>query len=131
VKKEKAIFIVSQYPQCSVCIKTIWQFFSKKLLPNTELYCALDGCPTYLIKKERIKEVNAYLNAEYIPLFFGTKTLNPATKRLLTQKANPIVILFDKKLQHVEVISGNHIISDLTGNLKKSFLNTIDNFIGK
>jgi len=131
VKKEKAIFIVSQYPQCSACIKTIWQYFSKKLLPNTELYCALEGGSTYLIKKEKIKEVNTYLNAEYIPLFFDTKTLNPATKRLLAQKSNPIVILFDKKLQHVEVISGNHIVADLTGNLKTSFLNTIDNFIGK
>ena len=131
IKTEKAIFIISQYPQCSACIKAIWHFFSKKQLPNIDLYCVVADSPTYLIKKENIKEVNTYLKTEYTPLFFNTKKLNPATKRLLTQNANPIIVLFDKKLQHIEAISANHIISDFTGSLSPSFIHTIDNFIGK
>jgi len=131
VKKEKAIFIVSQHPQCSVCIKAIWYFFSNISLPNVELYSVALDNPTYLMKKENIKEVNLYLKTNYTPLFIDRKNLNSVTKRILTQKANPIIILFDKKLQHIEIISANHIISDISGHLAPSFIHTIDNFVGK
>jgi len=131
IQKEKAIFIVSQQPQCSVCIKAIWNYFSKKLLPQTELYNVAAGCPTYLSKKENIKEVNAYLKSEYTPLFIYPKTFNSATKHLLMQKGNPIVVLFDKKKHHIEVISINRIIADYMGNITPSFKHIIDNFVGK
>jgi len=130
VKKEKAIFIVSQYPQCSTCIKVIWDFFSNMNLNNIELYNVAHDCPTYLMKKENIMETNVFLGMDYTPLFIDTKTLNPVTKCLLSQKSNPIIILFDKKLGHIEVITSTYIIRDLKGNLFPSFLNTIDNFIG-
>jgi len=129
IKKEKAIFIISQHPQCAACIKTLWNYFTRIKLPHVELYNVVPGCPTYLMKKENIKEVNAFLKTEYIPLFIDTKQFNPVTKRILTQKANPIVLLFDKKLQHIEVISSMHIIGDLMGNLTPSFIQTIKNFV--
>jgi len=130
IKKEKAIFIVSQYPQCSTCIKVIWNYFSNKKLHNVELYNVSQDCQSYLMKKENIKEVGGFLKAEYTPLFWDTKKLNPATKQLLSQKSNPVIVLFDKKLQHIEVITSAHIIRDLMGNLSPYFLHTIDNFIG-
>ena len=131
VKKDKAIFIISQYPQCSTCIKTIWQFFSNKLMPDVELYSVTADCPTYLMKKEKLKEVSTYLKTENTPLFIVPKQFNSVTKRLLIQKTNPIVLLFDKKRQHIEVISANNIIADFMGNLTPSFIHTINNFIGK
>jgi hypothetical protein len=128
IKKDKAIFIISQYPQCSACIKTIWNYFSKKILPDVELYNVGQNCPTYLLKKENIKEVSTFLKAEYTPLFWDTKGLNAATKLLTTQKTNPFVVLFDKRLQHIEVITAANIIGDLMGNLNPSFIHIIDNF---
>jgi hypothetical protein len=129
IRKEKAIMIISQYPQCSACIKIIWNYFSKKNLPEIELFNVAQNCPTYLLKKENIKEVNGFLKTEYTPLFIDTKGLNASTKLLLSQKTNPIILLFNKKLQHVEVISAYHIIGDLMGNLNPSFLHAIDNFV--
>jgi len=128
IKKEKAIFIISQYPQCTTCIKALWSYFSRTKLPGVELYNVTPNCPTYLLKKENIKEVNTFLKTEYTPLFMDTKQLNAATKQILTQKANPIILLFDKKLQHLEVISSVHIIGDFMGNLTPSFIQTIKNF---
>jgi len=130
VKKDKAIFIISQNPQCATCIKILRNFFTHIPLPNIELYSVAQNCSTYLLKKENIKEVNLFLKAEYTPLFMNTKQLNPVTKRLLAQKENPIVLLFDKKLQHLEVISTIHILEDYMGNLTPSFIQTIHNFIG-
>jgi len=129
VKKDKAIFIISQYPQCSSCIKMIWNYLSNKTLPNVELLNVSQDCPTYLNKKEKINEVNNFLKKEYTPLFYNTKELNTATKYLLSQKASPMIILFDKKLQHVEVIPATQIIGDLMGNISSSFINRIDNFV--
>jgi hypothetical protein len=129
IKKDKAIFIISQYPQCATCLKVIWNYFSNKTPPNIELYNVTLDCPTYLMKKENIKEVNLYLKTEYVPLFINTKKLNAATKQILAQKTNPIVLLFDKKIQHIEVISSDNIIGDFMGNLKSSFLHRIDDFI--
>lgn len=128
IKKDKAIFIISQYPQCTTCAKVIWNFFSNKKLSDIELYNVTLDCPTYLMKKENIKEVNLFLKAEYTPLYINTKELNDATKQILSQKSNPIILLFDKKLQHIEVISSDNIIGDLMGNLKPEFLHTIENF---
>jgi len=128
IKKDKAIFIISQYPQCSACIKTIWNYFSNKNLPDVELYNVAQNCPTYLLKKENIKEVKEFLKTEFIPLFIDSKKLNTATKLLITQKSNPLIVLFDKKLQHFEVITAANIIGDLMGNLNPSFIHTIDNF---
>jgi len=88
------------------------------------------NCPTYLLKKENIKEVNLFLKTEYTPLFIDRKQLNSVTKRLLTQKENPLVLLFDKKLQHIEVISAINIIEDSVGNLTPSFIQRINNFAG-
>lgn len=130
IKKDKAIFIISQYPQCATCTKVIWNYFSTKTTPNIELYNVISDCKTYLTKKENIKEVNLFLKTQYTPLFIDTKKLTSATKHILSQKSNPIILLFDKKLQHIEVISAVNIIGDLTGNLIPSFLHTIDNFAG-
>jgi len=128
IKKEKAIFIISQHPQCVACIKTLWSYFSRIKLPDVELYNVAPDCPTYLLKKENIKEVNAFLKTEYISLFMDIKQLNSATKHVLAQKASPVVLLFDKKLQHIEVISSTHIINDFMGNLTPSFIQRIKNF---
>jgi len=130
IKTEKAIFIISQYPQCSTCIKIIWNYFSKKNLNEVNIYNVSQNCLTYLEKKENIKEVDLYLKTEYTPLFINTNELNTTTKQLLSQKENPIIVLFDKKLQHIEIITTTHIVGDLMGNLKPSFIHTIDNFIG-
>ena len=129
VKKEKAIFIVSQHPQCLACVKSLWKHFSHTVSPDVELYNVAPNCPTYLAKKENIKEVNAFLQTEYTPLFMDMKQLTPATKRLLAQKASPVVLLFDKNLQHVEVFSSMYMIADLMGNLSPSFIQTIKNFM--
>jgi len=129
IKNDKAIFIISQYPQCSSCLKVIWSYFSKKSLHNTQLYNVAQNCPTYFMKKETIKEVNTFLKTEYTPLFIDTKKLNSATRRILAQQSNPIIVLYDKKLNHIEVISSLHIIGDEMGNLSPSFLHTIDNFV--
>jgi len=131
VKKEKALFIVSQYPQCSGCIKATLHYFSNNLPDNIDLYCVIADSPSYLTKKENIKEINNYLKIGYTPLFIDSKELDFATKRLITQKANPIVILFDKKKKHVEIISANHIMADSMGTFSRSFIHTINNFIGK
>jgi len=131
IKKDKAVFIITQQPQCSACIKAIWNFFSKKQMTNVDLYNVAPDCTTYLSKKDNKKDVCAYLKADYISLFFNSKALNPSVKRLLTQKGNPIILLFNKKLQHIEVISANGIIADFMGNLTPSFISTIDNFVGK
>ena len=128
VKKEKAIFIISQYPQCVTCLKVLWNYFARTKLPDVELYNVAHDCHTYLTKKENIKEVSAFLKTEYTPLFMDTKQLNSVTRRILTQKANPVVLLFDKKLQHIEVISSTHIIEDVMGNLTPSFIQRIKNF---
>ena len=128
VKKDKAIFIISQYPQCSSCIKTIWSYFSNKILHDVELYNVGQNCPTYLSKKEYIKEVKDFLKTEFTPLFMDNEKHNSATKFLTTQKTSPLVLLFDKKLQHIEVITATHIIGDFMGNLNPSFIHTIDNF---
>jgi len=129
LKKDKAIFIFSQYPYCSSCLKFIWNYFSNITLQNVELFNVASDCPTYLQKKENIKEVNAFLKTDYTPLFIDTKELNPEMKLLLTQQNYPLVILFDKKLQHIEVISSKHIIGDFMGNLSPSFISTINNFV--
>ena len=129
IEKDKAIFIISQYPQCSGCAKVIWSYFSKKLMPNVELYTITVDCPTYLMKKDNLKEINTFLKAKYTPLFINTKDLNEATKHIFSQRTNPIVVLFDKKLQHIEVTSSEHIIENLMGNLKPTFLHTIENFV--
>jgi len=129
VKKEKAIFIVSQHPQCLACVKSLWRHFSHTVSPDVELYNVAPNCPTYLAKKENIKEVSAFLKTEYTPLFMDTKQLTPATKRLLAQKASPVVLLFDKKLQHVELFSSMYMIADPMGNLSPSFIQTIKNFM--
>ena len=129
IKKEKAIFIISQYPQCSTCIKVIWSYFTNKKLPNVDLYNVSLDCTTYLMKKENIKETNLFLKTEYTPIFLNTKQFNDATKQVLSQKSNPIVLLFDKKLQHIEIISSDNIIGDFMGNLKPEFINTIENFV--
>ena len=128
IKKEKAIFIISQYPQCAACIKALWNYFSHAKLPGVELYSVAPDCPTYLLKKEHIKEVSAFLKTEYTPLFMDTKQLNAATKYILAQKANPVILLFDKKLQHIEVISSMHIMGDFMGGLTPSFIQKIKNF---
>ena len=128
IKKDKAIFIISQYPQCSACIKTIWNYFSKKILPDVELYNVGQNCPTYLLKKENIKEVSTFLKTEFTPLFNDTNELNAATKFLTIQKSNPLVLLFNKKLQHIEIITAMDIIGDLMGNLNPTFIHAIDNF---
>jgi len=129
IQKEKAIFIISQHPQCLACVKSLWKHFSNTTSPNVEIYNVTPGCSTYLMKKENIKEVSAFLKTEYTPLFMDTKQLNPATRRILEQKANPVVLLFDKKLQHVEVFSSMYMIADLMGNLSPSFIQTIKNFM--
>jgi hypothetical protein len=129
IKKDKAIFIISQYPQCATCAKVIWHYFSNKTLNNTEIFNVALDCPTYLLKKENIKEVNGFLKTEYTPLFIDTKQTTPATRQILTQKSNPIILIFNKKLQHIEVISAYNIIGDMMGNLNTSFLHTIENFI--
>jgi len=129
INKDKAIFIVSQQPQCATCIKILWSYFSQLKSADTELYTIAENRLSYLAKKESIKEIGIYLKTDYIPLFINTKHLNTATRRLLTQKSNPLVILFNKKLQHIEVISSGHIIENIMGNLKPTFLNTIHNFI--
>ncbi|MCL2289461.1 MAG: hypothetical protein FWC34_01970 [Bacteroidetes bacterium] len=129
IKKEKAIFIISQHPQCAACLKALWNYFTFAKLSNIDLYNVASDCPTYLMKKENIKEVNTFLKTEYTPLFMNTKQLNSATKRMLTQKENPIVLLFNKKLQHIEIISSMHIIGDVMGNLTLSFIQTIKNFV--
>jgi len=129
IQKEKAIFIISQHPQCTGCIKALWSYFSRAKLPNVELYNVAPDSPTYLLKKENIKEVNSFLKNEYTPLFMNTNQLNAATKYILAQKANPIILLFDKKVQHIEVISSVHIIGDFTGNLAPSFIQKIKNFV--
>ena len=131
MKHDKAIFIISQQPQCSLCIKSIWNFFSNKLMPNVELYQIIEDCSTYLMKKEMIKEVSTYLKAEYTPLFVIPKKCNTATKILLKQKTNPIVVLYDKKNQHVEVFSSSYIIADVRGSITPSFIRTIKNFVGE
>jgi hypothetical protein len=128
VKKEKAIFIISQQPQCAACVKALWSYFSRTKLPGVELYNVAPDCPTYLLKKENIKEVNAFLKTEYIPLFMDIKQLNAATKHILAQKSSPVVLLFDKKLQYVEVIPSAHIINDFMGNLMPSFIQRVKNF---
>jgi len=128
IKKDKAIFIISQHPQCSACIKTIWNYFSKKNLPDIELCNVGQNCPTYLLKKENIKEVKTYLKVEFTPLFMDTKEVNAATTLLAVQKSNPLVLLFDKRLQHIEVITAVNIIGDLMGNIDPSFIHIIDNF---
>ena len=88
-------------------------------------------CPTYLMKKENIKEVNQYLKTEYTPLYIDNKEINSFTQLILSQKTNPIVLLFDKKLQHIEVISTTNIIRDLMGNINPAFQHAIDNFVAK
>jgi hypothetical protein len=129
IKKDKAIFIISQYPQCAACIKIVWNYFTHHKFPNVELYSVSQDCPTYLLKKEKIKEVNTYFKTEYTPLFIHKTEITSATQRVLNQKANPLVLLFDKKLQHLEVISGEHLIGDLSGNLQPSFIKRIENFV--
>jgi len=129
IKNDKAIFIISQYPQCSACIKTVWNYFSNKKMFNTELYTVTQNCSTYLQKKENIKEVKSILKTEFTPLFMDTNLLNAATNRILTQKANPIVVLFDKHTQHIEIISAMQIIGDFMGTLNPLFLRKIDNFV--
>ena len=129
IKKEKAIFIISQNPQCATCIKVLWDYFSRITLFDAELYTVVPNCPTYLLKKEKIKEINQFLKSAYTPLFMDSKKRNSFTKRALTQKANPIVLLFDKRLQHIEIISTSNIIDDLMGNLTPSFIQTIKNFM--
>ena len=128
VQKDKAIFIISQYPQCSACIKTIWSYFSKTNLTHVALYDVGQNCPTYLLKKEHIKEVKEFLKTDFTPLFMNTKETNVATQQLTTQKTNPLVLLFDKKLQHIELITAANIIDDLMGNLNPSFIHLIHNF---
>jgi hypothetical protein len=129
VKKDKAIFIISQHPQCSTCIKILWRFFTNQKFSRIELYIVEENCPTYLLKKEKIKELNIYVKTEYTPLFINPRATNPETKIVLNQSANPLVLLFDKKLQHFEVITVDNIIGDITGNLKTSFIQTIRNFV--
>lgn len=129
MEKEKAIFIISQNPQCATCIKVLWNYFSQLALSDTELYTIIPDCSTYLLKKEKIKEINSFLKSEYTPLFIESKKLNSVTKRTLTQKTNPIVLLFDKRLQHIEIISAHNIIDEVMGNLTPSFIQTITNFI--
>jgi len=129
IKKEKAIFIISQYPQCSTCIKTIWSYFSSVASSNVEIYNVAQNCSTYFMKKENIKEVGLYLRTAYTPLFMNTKVLNECTQHIINQKENPIIILFDKKLQHLEVISSIHIIGDDMVRVKPSFDSTVKNFL--
>ncbi|MDR2972791.1 MAG: hypothetical protein LBU83_12845 [Bacteroidales bacterium] len=129
IEKDKAIFIISQYPQCSSCIKSIWSYFSNKTLPDVEVYNVAQNCSTYLLKKDNIKEVNSFLKTDYTPLFLDTKELNSSMKLMLAQKTNPVVLLFNKRLQHMEVISGTHIIGDIMGNLNSAFIQTINNFV--
>lgn len=129
IKNDKAIFLISQYPQCTACIKRLWNYFSHHKSSNVDFFNVSQDCPTYLLKKERIKEINTFFTAEYTPLFIPKKEITTALQYVLTQKANPLVLLFDKKLQHIEVISGEHIIGDFTGNLHPSFLKRIENFI--
>ena len=86
------------------------------------------NCSTYLKKKENIKEVGTFLKTEFTPLFIDLVKLNPATKHILMQKENPVILLFDKKKQHIEVISAIHIIEDFMGNLTPAFIQTIENF---
>jgi len=131
IKNDKAIFIISQYPQCATCTKVIWHYFSNKKMQNVDIYNVAQNCHTYLMKKENIKEVNTFLKAEYVPLFIDTNKLNSATKQILSQKSNPIVLLFDKKLQHIELFSTVNIIGDFMGNLNPVFLHAIDNFMGE
>jgi hypothetical protein len=129
IKSEKAIFIISQNPQCATCIKLLWNLFSNKTDPDVEIYAVASNCPTYLLKKEKIKETNVFLKTEYTPLFIDNKQLNSATRFIFTQRTNPLVILFNKKLQHIEVISSYNIIDDMMGNISPSFIHTINNFM--
>jgi hypothetical protein len=129
VPAEKAIFIISQYPQCSACIKALWNYFTCTPLPNVELYNVSQDCNTYLLKKENMKEVSTFLKAKFTPLFIDKKNQNEITQRLLDQRANPLVILFNKRLQHIEVISSMNIVGDIMGNLTPSFVERIKNFV--
>jgi hypothetical protein len=129
IKEDKAIFIISQYPQCSKCIKNLWHYFSQQKFKNVELCNVAQDCNTYLLKKENIKEVSAYFKTEFTPLFYNSKAITEATKQILNQRANPLILLFDKKLQHIEVISTEQIVGDMMGNFKTSFIHTIKNFI--
>jgi hypothetical protein len=132
ITTEKAILIVSRHPQCSTCIKILWNFFSNLSLPtNINLYNAAHGCQTYLLKKENNKEVSTFLRTEYTQLFFDVNHLDPATKCLINQKSSPLVILFDKKLQHIELYSSMSIMGDYFGNLNPLFIQAINNFVGK
>ena len=129
IKKDKAIFIISQYPQCSMCIKLLWQYFSQKQFIEVELFNVAQDCNTYLYKKEYLKEANTYFKTEYTPLFYKSKDVTAATEQILNQPANPLILLFDKKLQHIEVITSSHIIGDIMGNFEPSFIHTIKNFV--
>ena len=129
IKKDKAIFIISQYPQCSMCLKLLWQYFSQQKFLEVELYNVAQDCSTYLSKKEYLKETNTYFKTEYTPLFYKSKDVTVATEHILNQSANPLILLFDKKLQHIEVISSQHIIGDIMGNFEPSFIHTIKNFV--
>jgi len=128
VTKEKAIFIISQYPQCKACITSIWNYFSQTPFTNIDFYNVTPNCPTYLLKKENIREVKSFLKIEFTPLFIDTKQLTSAIKNILAQKANPVILLYNKKLQHIEIISSTHIIGDVMGNISSSFIKTIKNF---
>jgi len=131
IKSEKAVFIISKNPQCSACIKSLWNLFSNTTILNSELYNVSSDCPTYLLKKESTKEVSSFLKKEYTPLFIDTKKLNATTTLLLNQKSSPMVMLFDKRLQHMELYSSRYIISDYFGNMNSLFIEAVNNFVGK
>jgi thioredoxin-related protein len=129
IKKDKAIFIISQYPQCSMCLKMLWQYFSQQKLPEVELFNVAQDYNTYLLKKEYLKEVNTYLKTEYTPLFYKSKEVSSATEHILNQSANPLILLFDKRSQHIEVITSEHIMGYVVGTFEPSFIHTLRNFI--
>jgi hypothetical protein len=129
IKKDKAIFIISQHPQCATCVKILWNYFAQQKFPNVEFCNVAPDCPSYLMKKENIKEVSTHFKTEYTSLFYKSKEATVTTKRILSQSENPLILLFDKKLQCIEVISANHIIGDIMGSLNPSFIHTIKNFV--
>jgi len=63
---------------------------------------------TYLLKNREHQRSQCFPKTKYIPLFIDKKQLNSSTKYILMQKANPVVLLFDKKLQHIEITSSMH-----------------------
>lgn len=129
IKKDKAIFLISKDPQCSACIKSLWNWASSITFENVEIVNVSNNCLTYLDRREKAKEINQYLKIPYTLLFLNVTPDSEVMKMLVNQVASPVVMFYNKRKSDIQVISTMRLFDPILNTFSQLFIKRAADFL--